>query len=262
MESRKQERERVFCISIRKNIDKGFVFPPPIKLKEVLIDKLEPVEDIDEKYYLSENFIKLCHQRNERNEKKCIQIARIAAFNYEQSSRVYSIKGLSPTIVTNGGGGHEIKIADNRPIIRVTEATIGDSINIAYPNSKTRRGRVGHGIAQTLTCCQQQVVVTEGRSENEKLRVRKLTPKECWRLMGFDDIDFEKAQVINSDTQLYKQAGNSIVVNVIEAILGNLLTREKSRWLDELLEDDAYDLCPDCMKSLNICLQNHSWIDD
>ena len=56
-----------------------------------------------------------------------------------------------------------------------------------------------------------------------QLRIRKLTPKECWRLMGFDDEDFEKASKVNSSTQLYKQAGNSIVVNVIEAIFDNLL---------------------------------------
>ena len=54
-------------------------------------------------------------------------------------------------------------------------------------------------------------------------RIRKLTPKECWRLMGFDDEDFIKAAKVNSNTQLYKQAGNSIVVNVLEAILTNLL---------------------------------------
>lgn len=55
------------------------------------------------------------------------------------------------------------------------------------------------------------------------IRIRKLTPKECWRLMGFDDADYEKASKVNSNTQLYKQAGNSIVVNVLEAILKNLL---------------------------------------
>ena len=59
------------------------------------------------------------------------------------------------------------------------------------------------------------------------MRVRKLTPKECWRLMGFDDSDFEKAEKTNSNTQLYKQAGNSIVVNVLEAILKNLLIDTK-----------------------------------
>ena len=58
------------------------------------------------------------------------------------------------------------------------------------------------------------------------LKIRKLTPKECWRLMGFDDEDFEKAAEVNSDTQLYKQAGNSICVPVLEAILTTLLLFE------------------------------------
>ena len=177
--------------------------------------------------------------------KKCVQVARLTNVKFEHRARIYGIEGLSPTITTNGGGGHEVKIMDNRPIIRVAEATkkgyaeatIGDSINIAYPNSKTRRGRVGHGVAQTLTCCQQQVVVTERKDEMGKSQVRKLTPRECWRLMGFDDSDFDKAQAVNSDTQLYKQAGNSIVVNVLEAILGNLLVQERSSWLDELLTE-------------------------
>lgn len=56
-----------------------------------------------------------------------------------------------------------------------------------------------------------------------QLRIRKLTPKECWRLMGFNDEEFEKAEKANSNSQLYKQAGNSIVVNVLEKILKNLL---------------------------------------
>lgn len=67
-------------------------------------------------------------------------------------------------------------------------------------------------------------IILGGDSEpmNERLRIRKLTPKECWRLMGFDDDDFEKAEKVNSNTQLYKQAGNSIVVNVLEAIFKEL----------------------------------------
>lgn len=60
----------------------------------------------------------------------------------------------------------------------------------------------------------------------QDLRIRKLTPKECWRLMGFDDEDFEKASKVNSNSQLYKQAGNSIVVNVLEVILRNLLLNQ------------------------------------
>ena len=142
---------------------------------------------------------------------------------------------------------------DNRPVVRIAEATkkgfaeatkkgfaeatIGDSINIAYPNSKTRRGRVCEGKANTLSTSPQQAVITED-SNMDNIRIRKLTPRECWRLMGFDDEDFDKARAVNSDTQLYKQAGNSIVVNVLEAILGNLFTQQdRSSWLDALLAD-------------------------
>lgn len=61
-----------------------------------------------------------------------------------------------------------------------------------------------------------------GDSKMNNLKIRKLTPKECFRLMGFDDEDFYKAEAVNSNTQLYKQAGNSIVVDVLEAIFTNL----------------------------------------
>lgn len=66
-----------------------------------------------------------------------------------------------------------------------------------------------------------ETMVTNG------LRIRKLTPKECWRLMGFDDTDFEKAKKVNSDNQLYKQAGNSIVVNVLMAIFSQMLDQDE-----------------------------------
>lgn len=96
----------------------------------------------------------------------------------------------------------------------------GDSVNLQQPNSTTRRGRVGNGVSNTLQCSDTMGVV-------DKLRIRKLTPKECWRLMGFDDEDYDKAEKVNSNAQLYKQAGNSIVVNVLESILGNLLKGKK-----------------------------------
>ena len=95
-------------------------------------------------------------------------------------------------------------------------ATDGDGVDLSYPQSKTKRGRVGHGVSKTLMGADCMGTV-------DNYRIRKLTPKECWRLMGFDDTDFEKAEKVNSNTQLYKQAGNSIVVNVLEAILGNLI---------------------------------------
>ena len=94
-------------------------------------------------------------------------------------------------------------------------ATDGDGVDLSYPQSKTRRGRVGHGVSKTLMGADSMGTV-------DNYRIRKLTPKECWRLMGFDDADFEKAEKVNSNTQLYKQAGNSIVVNVLEGILCKL----------------------------------------
>ena len=95
-------------------------------------------------------------------------------------------------------------------------ATVGDNVNLSHPNSKTRRGRVGKQIANTILTGTEQGVVSED------LRIRKLTPRECWRLQGFPDYAFDRAQQVNSDSQLYKQAGNSVTVNVIEAIAKEL----------------------------------------
>ena len=96
------------------------------------------------------------------------------------------------------------------------EATDGDSINLAFPNSKTRRGRVGKQISNTIdTGCQQGVLLN--------CTIRKLTPTECWRLMGWKDEQINKVKQAGiSNSQMYKQAGNGIVVAVLEAIFRNL----------------------------------------
>ena len=110
------------------------------------------------------------------------------------------------------------------------ECRVGiDSVNFSMPNSKTRRGRVGQEIANTLdTSCNQGIFVQVSEELtvyavwHEKyqcyIAIRKLTPKECFRLQGWSDDYFEKAQFVNSDSQLYKQAGNGVTVTVIEAI--------------------------------------------
>ena len=98
----------------------------------------------------------------------------------------------------------------------------GDCIDLAYPKSKTRRGRVGHGVSKTIATGDTMGTLTED------MRIRKLTPRECWRLMGFSDEDFDKAKAAGiSDTQLYKQAGNSIVVDVLMAIFKELLCQKQ-----------------------------------
>lgn len=193
-----QNRERVFIVSIRKDIDNGtFRFPDGFPLELRLKDLLE--DEVEEKYYLSEKMVKYVtaqiegcgfggdinpeiartisatvhkmHRAGMDNyvSDGCIQAANLNHYQNDQMNRVYSPEGISPTCLTKTGGGRETKIlTDNK-------------------------------------------------------RIRKLTPKECFRLMGFDDADYEKAASVNSNTQLYKQAGNSIGVPCVEYILMALI---------------------------------------
>lgn len=264
-----QNRERVFAISIRKDLNETFEFPKTETLTKKLADILE--NEVDEKFYLSETVINRFVNNFLNN---------IPFFQFEN-------------------GVVKVREAVKKGY---SEATNGDSVNIAYFNSKLRRGRIGHGVAQTLDTAPQQVVVqnvvceqrtdeglrffknyaigtlrttdacgdkmvielpcigasrgrnpdnpsdrtvgapteqrleinTQGTSNTittvqkdnyvvDGINIRKLTPLECWRLMGFDDEDFKKAQSSGvSNSQLYKQAGNSIVVNVLEKIFKNL----------------------------------------
>nr|DAO80183.1 MAG TPA: Cytosine specific methyltransferase [Caudoviricetes sp.] len=131
-----------------------------------------------------------------------------------QTGRVYSVDGISPCLTCKS---YETKIMVKEATIQgYAEAEIGDSVNLSHPNSKTRRGRVGKQIANTLLTGESQGVV------EPDFRIRKLTPRECWRLQGFPDWAFDKAQEVNSNSQLYKQAGNSVTVNVITAIAKEL----------------------------------------
>lgn len=160
-----------------------YQFPPKQELKLKLKDMLE--DEVDEKYYLTDSMI-----------------------NYLENGK-YNSAFIRVKNATKKG---------------YQEAFDGDSVNLSYPASKTRRGRVGNQVSQTLqTSDNIGVVVDKPRKDKIKLRIRKLTPLEFWRLMGFDDEDFEKAAKVNSNTQLYKQAGNSIVVNVLMAIFKELI---------------------------------------
>ena len=137
--------------------------------------------------------------------------------NFNQCGVVYETDGIAPTIRAYQGGGLEPKIRVKEATSQgYAEAQIWDSVNLSHPNSKTRRGRVGKQIANTLLTGESQGVV------EPDFRIRKLTPRECWRLQGFPDWAFDKAQEVNSNSQLYKQAGNSVTVNVIAAIAKEL----------------------------------------
>ena len=134
-----------------------------------------------------------------------------------QNGRRFKTNG-EPMFTLTAQDQHGILLQDKKLKIReattkgYAEAKVGDSVNIANINSKTKRGRVGNQIANTLLASEQQGVV------GSDYRIRRLTPRECWRLQGFPDSAFDKAQAVTSNSQLYKQAGNSVTVNVIAEI--------------------------------------------
>ena len=221
-----QNRERIYTISIRKDIDdNSFNFPEKEELKLKLKDMLE--DEVDEKYYLSEEQIKNIKYSNYIQNKRRIQekeycdtlcardwkdpkciiqnniIGKLEMDKWQDHmKRIYNINSYSPTIGTMQGGNTEPKILiKNATKKGYLEAKDGDSINLSYIESNKRRGRVGKEVSQTLQTSDNMGVVFNNS------RIRKLTPKECWRLMSFSDEDFEKAANIpTSNTQLYKQA--------------------------------------------------------
>ena len=99
------------------------------------------------------------------------------------------------------------------------ECVRGGVADFSFPTSTTRRGRVQQmGMVSPTIMTDTEVCKVES-----EYRIRKLTPLETWRLMGFTDEDFYKAQKVNPDSKLYKQAGNSIVVNVLEAVFRQMM---------------------------------------
>lgn len=228
-----QNRERVFIVSIRKDIDNGlFEFPKSFPLEKRLKDMLE--DEVDEKFYLSDKTIRSYEEHKARSKAKgngfgweptvgegiattlqtdsCSQ----ASSNFiikqvgqlypnsgnPQAGRIYDAEGIAPAMDTCQGGNRMPKIVDD-----------------FYKN---REPREYTEVAPALRADRQGLKVY-GR---ENMRVRKLTPKESWRLMGFSDEDFEKAEKVNSNTQLYKQAGNSIVVDVLEELFCMMLDED------------------------------------
>ena len=174
-----QNRERVYTISIRKDIDKSnFKFPEKEELKLRLKDMLE--NEVDKKYYLSDEITNkyIPNKSNNTN-----VIGNLVMKKWQDNmKRIYDIEKYSPAINTMQGGNLEPKI---------------------MIKNGTKKGYIEaeKGVSQTLQYKDMMGVI------NAEMKIRKLTPKECWRLMGFSDNDFEKvANVPTSNTQLYKQA--------------------------------------------------------
>lgn len=233
-----QNRERVFLVGVRDDQDNLFRWPLEEHLTKRLKDVLE--DDVDGKYFLSENTVnKLIEYEQKQKEN-----------GNGFGAKFHDVNELMSTLKVGGGGCNDlIKIGtwrthedgkgfreiedgncptipararedgSGQPVIKINsatskgyeEATEGDSINFSVPNSQTRRGRVGKGVAQTLdTACNQATI--------DNYKIRRLTPRECFRLMDFPDTFTWPV----SDSQAYKQAGNSIVVNVLYKIIKNL----------------------------------------
>lgn len=280
-----QNRERVFLVGIRDDKDNHFRFPVEEHLTKRLKDVLE--EDIQDKYFLSEKMLESLTfetkgnyevaNTNKGGQKGIVQsengeaISCLSASDYKQpkqilihleperiikvgntnpsgngmNGNVYHENGISPTLWSGHGEGIKVKSATAKGYEQATE---GDSISLAHPGSETRRGRVGHGVAQTVDTGSTQGVISYTRDNKGKVtsrhikdeantihtatggggntdqfvlndyRIRRLTPRECFRLMDFPDTFTWTV----SDSQAYKQAGNSIVVNVLYKLIKNL----------------------------------------
>jgi len=267
-----QNRERVFIIGIRDDADNNFTWPKEIPLEKRLKDVLE--DEVDPKYFLSEKMIDcLTNHKSDKfsvttpllNETETARTLRteMAKMGRQDNfikcvgntnpsgngmnGNIYDDTGISPTLSTNKGEGIKVKSATKKGYETAKE---GDSINFSVPNSETRRGRVGKGVAQTLdTQCNQAVIgamrgrykddgsteqqielnnkdvtntITSVQKDNLVItnKIRRLTPRECFRLQDFPDSFTWPV----SDSQAYKQAGNSITVAVLYNIVKKLRT--------------------------------------
>jgi len=240
-----QNRNRCFMVSILG--DYYYEFPHKRKLKLRLKDMLE--DEVDEKYYLSDKMKAHLMDMTNRNgyvrgekfnphaldSKYAYTITTTAGSratdNFiilpENTKKGYAVAHIGDGVYINRphqkrgcvqkGKIQTIKTSPNDVGVVVEDTRNLSEENIEFPKILDDRDK-GWGIKISDVCPTQRANRSGIKCIEKDLRIRKLTPKECWRLMGFDDEDFEKARKVNSDTQLYKQAGNSIVVKVLERI--------------------------------------------
>ena len=196
-----QNRNRCFMISILGEY--SYNFPNEFPLNKVLLDLLENEADVDSKYYVSDAKI------------ECMRNAKFSQAGYKQR-----------VIKQNDKISHTLCARDYKDPMCIE---IGKLCGSKYDRCLDVNRRVYSvcGCCPTLTTCEsggseKKIACCVGNAGNSDVIVRKLTPRECWRLMDFDDTDFDKAQAVVSNSQLYKQAGNSIVVSVLYYIFKEL----------------------------------------
>lgn len=230
-----QNRERMYLLFIKKDLDNGkFKFPEPfdncLRLKDLLEDK------VDEKFYISDEktqkFITNIEEKYDKTkENKFVceegcgrQPNIITGLVRNQGEEFTKETNCANTLLARdykGFGNQEMNCVIENNKVAIKQATkqgyieceVGGVADLSYPDSKTRRGRVqdNGNVSPTITATETGICRIES-----SIRIRKLTPKECFRLMGFSDENFDAAQKAGvSNSQLYKQAGNSIVVDVL-----------------------------------------------
>lgn len=211
-----QNRERVFIIGhLRgRSTTKVFSLREIIK-KTVKKQRQESITNTITTRYSASQRTGSYLIENKQHEKGIIQIGNLMDVDYfgsnPQPGRVYNSTGISPCLSTMQGGGREPKILVN---INPSGRGMNGNVFNVKTSSPTLTTNKGEGF---------KIAISDKKNKN--LRIRKLTPRECWRLQGFPDWAFDRARQVNSDSQLYKQAGNSVTVNVIEWIAKKMNTQ-------------------------------------
>lgn len=224
-----QNRERIFVVSSLENMH--YKFPKPVELKSKMKDLLE--EKVDGKYYLSEKYLKCFSDMKNRN--GFTKGERFNPRKLEECNTAFAITtraGARPTdnfIIQKGHGFNKGGIKENI-VPALTKSSWHENNFVANinPSGKGMNGNVYRtNLSPTLTTNKGEGIKI---LQNNDYRIRKLTPLECWRLMGFRDLDYYAAKSIGtSNAQLYKQAGNSIVVTILEAIFRNLFLKKHKK---------------------------------
>lgn len=236
-----QNRERVLIVSIRKDIDTGvFDFPEPVILVDRLKNLLE--KKVDEKYFVKDlkKIKALVRQLQNKDIPKLnteiIFLGNVCPTKSRENpnqGRVYSPDGIAPCLNTVGGGNLEPMI-----LIGSTQANafVGDgSICCTLTEAMGKGGVKIPMISENVNPEHYEqkgigMVLVDGIEIY--FRIRKLTPKECFRLMGFDDTDVDLLSENGiSNTQLYKMAGNSIVVNMLEFLFCQIFDNDNELWV-------------------------------
>lgn len=238
-----QNRERVFVVSIRKDVDThGYTFPEPFKLERRLKDVLE--KEVDEKFYLKQDlaksFVERLSKREVSNTIRCGGAGSIdqkhtwdlIAGSTQKNAYKGQTSGISPCLTgAMGMGGGQIPMIVNGEVEGINQKHTLEPFVLekGIGHNPVSKKFEFDGFHENKPC--PTLLATDYKCPkcySDGVRIRKLTPKECWRLMDFTDEEYEAAEKAGvSKTQLYKQAGNSIVVSVLAGIFNNLLGEQK-----------------------------------